>query len=160
MNSSVLRNILLTIAVTVFVGQLVYLFLPYLYLKPIQLISEEVSAFSSFMRNLTYFLIALPISAVCLWAAQNLKKINILSDEILEKILKTVFVLVFVSVAIELVRTVKDLAPYFPEIVSPSIHVILETINWYTYSIGELVILVFAIRQTRLKIENSSLAKA
>jgi len=156
-SKATLKFLLLFVGAIILVGQVIYLFLPYVYVQPNLLASEGVSAFSTFMQNLTYFLIALSVPVICLWGAHNLEKLKYLSDSFLLKILRITFVLVAVALAIEFLRFLKSIAPYFPNFQIPGMLDIMSYFNWYIYGFGELAILAFAIFQTKLKSQSATL---
>lgn len=156
-SKAALKFLLLLVGAFILIGQIIYLFLPYLYVQPNLLAAEGVSAFSTFMQNLTYFLIALPVTVICLWGAHNLEKLEYLSDSFLLKILRITFVLVAVALAIEFMRFFKSIAPYFPNFQIPAMLDVVYYFNWYVYGFGELAILAFAIFQTKLKSQKETL---
>lgn len=152
MKVTLLRNVLIITAFLVAMGQFARVILPHLNGNA-QFIAQgnQKSLLSVFMQDLTYFFIAMPIVVLCLWAAHNLKPLRLFSDISLIKALLLVQILVGLGLLFEFIRTVQVYAPYFPELSLPTTTSFLEMVNWFFYSVAELIVLSFAIFQIKSK---------
>lgn len=153
-----LRNALLGTAALVFIGQGFGLTLPYVNGNA-SLISagDDLSLFSLFMQDLSYFFIAMPIVILCLWAAHNLRPLTYLSSGNLVYLIWFTQCFVVLGLVFEFIKTIQAIAPYFPEISLPTLSAIVDTFNWFIYSAAELAMLSFAAIQTKAKQEKRTL---
>ena len=158
MKGVILRKFLLLTAAIVIAGQFFRVILPHLNGQA-QMIAagDETSPFTVFMQDLTYFFIALPIALLCIWAAHNLRPIKKLTNKTLINLLLMTQVLVGLGLLFECIKTHQAYAPYFPEFIMPTLPALLETVNWFLYSVAELLALSFAVFQLKAKSDNQSI---
>lgn len=158
MPKRILRQLLITFAIIVFIGQFLYVILPF-FVPSYEVPTEDYGGkFAYLMRVLSYFFVSLPLPILSLWAAHNLKPLVFITDKALKQSLILVSFLVAFSLLIEGVRFFKEMAPYFPEFVLLSASSYINSANWFLYSIAEIALMFFAVFQLNQKMASVPLS--
>lgn len=137
-----LRGSLIAFAWIIFFGNL--------FGSTLSILQTDIEAYdrlSTFIfQEISYFLIVLPTPALMIWAALNLGS-SAFSHNLVSFILKFSLCAALAGTIVLIAQTLSSYKLIPPQLNSFGLKDILRSINYYIYTIGEVLLITFAIKQ-------------